>query len=141
MISTLTFQNGTQTGVRAVDGIKIPNPSSYKVTMTDVDDFAQRSQKGVLDRHRVRSNVYSIECSWDWLSDAELDKLLAAMQAEKFTLKFRNPLYKATTATQSDPGGYTTCTVYAESNKSAELVTTDDETRDYWKFSCSFVEY
>lgn len=137
MISTLTFQNGTKTGVLQ-DGVKIANPSSYKVTMADIDLNSQRATSGTLNRNRVRTNVFSIECTWDWLSDTELDKLLAAMQAAKFTLTFRNPLQRLTTETV---GGYTTIDVYAEGTKTAELITTEDEQEDYWKFSCTFIEF
>lgn len=140
MISTLTFGTGTnaiKTGITQ-NGVKIPNPSSYSVTLSDVDLNSQRASNGVLNRNRVRSNIYSVQCGWDWLSDDELDKLLGAIADAKFSLTFRDPLHKLTTQSGS---GYTTAYVYASGDKQCELVTTQNEQVDYWRFSVTFIEY
>lgn len=140
MISTLTFGTGNtaiKTGITQ-DGVKIPNPSSYSVTLSDVDLNSQRATNGVLNRNRVRANIYSVQCGWDWLSDEELDKLLGAIADAKFSLTFRDPLQKLT---QTSGSGYTTAQVYASGDKQCELITTQNEQVDYWKFSVTFIQY
>lgn len=146
MISTLTFDNGTQTGI-VQNGIKIPNPSSYSVTMNDIDLNSNRATNGDLTRTVKARNKYSIACSWDWLNDEQLDKLLAACKTTqlstiKFALKFRNPLHKLDpNASSGSQDGYTTANVYVEGSRTANLVATSDEGKDYWSLSLTFIEY
>lgn len=109
-------------------------PSSYSVLMADVDLDDKRSTSAYLNRNRIRQNVYSVICSWDRLSNAQLQLLLSAIQAEKFSLTFRDPL--------NSTNMYTTkSAMYADANKEAELIVCEDDTTDYWSFSITFVEY
>lgn len=145
MINTLTFENGTKTGEAGTDGIKIPNPSSYSVTMIDIDLNSNRATSGLLDRNVVRRNVYSIACSWDWLNDEQLDKLLAACvttsnDTPDFDLTFRNPLHKLDTGSLVTETGYTKKTVYVEGTRTANLIATADDGKDYWSVSLTFID-
>lgn len=133
-INTLTFQNGQKTG-KSSSAVYIPNPSSYDVQMSDMDLNSKRSYSGYLNRNRVRQNVYSVSCTWDWLNEKQLYALLSACQASSFTLTFRDPLNLI-----SSNGGYTTKTVYADANKNVKLVSTKDDTEDYWQISLKFIE-
>lgn len=146
MICTLTFDNGTKTGI-IQDGIKIPNPSSYSVTMNDIDLSSNRATNGDLNRTVKARNKYSVACSWDWLNDEQLDKLLAACKTTsitttKFNLTFRNPLHKLDpNASSGNENGYTTAAVYVEGSRTANLVATSDEGKDYWSLSLTFIQY
>lgn len=113
----------------------IPGCSGYSVQMSDMDLDDDRSSSGFLNRNRIRQNVYSVTCSWDRLSDVQLQMLLAACQAESFSLTFRNPL-SATTERY-----LTKSEMYADANKEATLIATEDDSHDWWSFSITFVEY
>lgn len=130
----LTFPDtNTRTGIKS-DAHYIPNPSTYSVLMADVDLDDKRSTSAILNRNRIRQNVYTVNCSWERLSNRQLYDLLNAVQAEKFSLIFRDPLNITT--------GYTTKSeMYADANKEATLVACEDDTEDYWSLSLSFIEY
>ena len=148
MICTLTFDNGTKTGITQ-DGVKIPNPSSYSVTMNDIDLNSNRATNGDLSRTVKARNKYSVACTWDWLNDEQLDKLLAACKTTttnpsdlSITLKFRNPLHKLDpNASSGNEDGYTTTRMYVEASRTASLVATSDEGKDYWSLSLTFIQY
>jgi hypothetical protein len=131
----LTFPDtGIRTGMKADGKNYIPNPSSYSVLMSDVDLDDKRSTSAILNRNRIRQNVYTVTCSWDRLTDYQLYRLLTACQAEKFSLKFRDPL--------NITDRYTTKSeMYADANKEVDLVSTEDDDEDFWSASLSFVEY
>lgn len=131
--SFLSFpDSGVETGVRGEN--YIPNPSTYSVQMSDVDLDDKRSTSAYLNRNRIRQNVYTINCSWARLDDVQLERLLSACQAAKFSLKFRDPLNIVDRYTTKNE-------MYADANKEATLVATDDDDKDYWSISISFIEY
>lgn len=123
---------GVKTGVPGSD--YIPNPSSYKVMMSDVDLDDKRSTTAKLNRNRVRQNVYSVTCGWDRLNETQMNRLLEACQEEMFSLKFRDPLNIKTRYTTKQE-------MYADANKEAELTSVEDDTRDYWSITLTFIEY
>ena len=127
--------SGVRTGMPSDGANYIPNPSGYSVQMSDMDLDDDRSSSGFLNRNRIRQNVYSVTCSWDRLSDVQLQRLLSACQAESFSLTFRNPL-SATTERY-----LTKSEMYADANKEATLIATEDDSHDWWSFSTTFVEY
>ena len=123
MALTIPFLTFPDTNIRTgmkVDGANyIPNCSSFSVSMSDIDLDSNRSSNGTLSRNRIRQNVYSIECGWDRLSNAQLSRLLSACQAEKFQLTFRDPLNTLSL--------YTTIYAYADANKQAQLIVCEDD--------------
>jgi hypothetical protein len=129
----LTFpDSGVQTGV--MDANYIPNPSTYSVSMEDIDLDDKRSTSAYLNRNRVRQNVYTVNCGWDRLSDIQINLLLTACQDEKFPLTFRDPLnIKERFTTKQE--------MYAQASKEATMVSCDDDEEDYWSISLSFIEY
>lgn len=124
--------SGVETGVRGAN--YIPNPSTYSVVMADVDLDDKRSTSAYLNRNRVRQNVYTVNCSWDRLDDVQVARLLGACQAAKFSLKFRDPLNTSSRYTTKNE-------MYADANKEATLVSTEDDDKDFWSISLSFIEY
>lgn len=130
----LTFPDtNTRTGIKS-DAHYIPNPSTYSVLMADVDLDDKRSTSAYLNRNRVRQNVYTVNCSWDRLSEQQLYDLLQACQADKFQLTFRDPLNITTKYTTKQE-------MYADANKEATLVACEDDDEDFWSISLSFTEY
>lgn len=130
----LTFPDtNTRTGIKS-DAHYIPNPSTYSVLMADVDLDDKRSTSAYLNRNRVRQNVYTVNCSWDRLSEQQLYDLLQACQADKFQLTFRDPLNVTTRFTTKQE-------MYADANKEATLIATEDDEQDFWSISLSFTEY
>jgi hypothetical protein len=129
----LTFPDtGIQTGVRGSN--YIPNPSTYSVLMADMDLDDKRSMSAYLNRNRVRQNIYTVNCSWDRLDETQLYRLLSACQAAKFQLTFRDPLnIESRYTTKSE--------MYCDANKEATLVSTEDDEKDFWSISLSFIEY
>lgn len=130
----LTFPDtGIRTGIKS-DAHYIPNPSTYSVLMADIDLDDKRSTGAVLNRNRIRQNVYTVNCSWERLRESQLYDLLQACQAAEFQLTFRDPLNITSRYTTKER-------MYADANKEATLVTCEDDTEDYWSISLSFVEY
>ena len=130
----LTFPDtNTRTGIKS-DAHYIPNPSTYSVLMADVDLDDKRSTSAYLNRNRVRQNVYTVNCSWDRLSEQQLYDLLQACQADKFQLTFRDPLNITTKYTTKQE-------MYADANNEATLVACEDDDEDFWSISLSFTEY
>ena len=123
---------GVETGVPGNN--YIPNPSSYRVGMSDEDLDDKRSLSGKLNRNRIRQNVYHVYCTWDLLNEIQLYRLLSACQADMFKLRFRDPLNMSDRFTTKNE-------MYADANKEAEYVFREDDTRDYWSISLVFVEY
>ena len=130
----LTFpDSNTRTGIKS-DAHYIPNPSTYSVLMADVDLDDKRSTSAYLNRNRVRQNVYTVNCSWERLTEQQLYDLLQACQADKFSLTFRDPLTVTTRFTTKQE-------MYADANKEATLIATEDDEQDFWSISLSFTEY
>lgn len=130
----LTFpDSNTRTGIKS-DAHYIPNPSTYSVLMADVDLDDKRSTSAYLNRNRVRQNVYTVNCSWERLTEQQLYDLLQACQADKFSLTFRDPLNVTTRFTTKQE-------MYSDANKEATLIATEDDEQDFWSISLSFTEY
>lgn len=118
----------------------IPNPSQYSVQESDIDLNSKRSTNGVLQRNVVRKKTYSISCSWDRLSEHQLDKLRYAWAKDKFSLKFRHNEISESAGTVTSRF-VTRPAMYVDANRVFELVSTESDTEDYWSVSITFVEY
>jgi hypothetical protein len=117
-----------------IDSSPLPNPTSYKVTLADLDSGnTRRTENGLLKRSRVRSNIYSIEVGWEGVTKAQLQSITDALSPEKFQVTFFDPTQSANT----------TISAYA-SDRSGELSSVIDEAKPeetYWNVSVSLVEY
>lgn len=141
MISLINFlDKGVFTGGDRTRDKYIPNPSQYSVQESDIDLNSKRSTTGYLTRNRVRTNAYTVTCSWDKLSESQLDLLRWACSPARFRLKFRhNQLDPETGAVTSR---FTTDdAMYTDANRTFELVFTEDDEHDYWSASLSFISY
>lgn len=140
-ISLLTF---TDTGVFTGGDISrkdyIPNPSQYSIGQNDIDLNSKRSTSGYLQRNMVRANALTVSCTWDRLSEHQLDLLMISWSGAKFSLKFRfNDIDPNTRKVTSR--FITSQSMYVEGSRTFELVSTESDTQDYWSVSITFIEY
>jgi hypothetical protein len=129
--TVMQFQNGLIVGR---DGGVIP-PSTYKVSTSDVDLDSKRSTAGYLTRNRIRggnTTAYTLEVSWDRISWEQLQTLIAAGDAESFTVKFLDPKSK---------GGYTTKTMYRQADMEYTMINISGLDDAFWSTTMSFVEF
>ena len=116
-----------------VGGVAFPNPSSYTVTLQDLDsDNTHRSETGILNRERIRAGVYKINATWT-VKYADLKKITQALSPDKFVVTFFDP----TTAS------YKSAQMYA-GDRSARLQAYTDESapeKSVWELTCALVEY
>lgn len=127
----LQFENGLVVG----NGGQVRPPSNYKVTTGDIDLDSKRSTSGYLNRNRVRggsNTVYTVNAKWDRLSWDELVLLIAAGEAQQFSLTFLDP--KAV-------NGLTTKQMYRDSNMTYELIKIYSDEEAYWTADMTFIEF
>lgn len=73
-----------------VNGTPIPDPSGWAYEIADLDVSGERDATGLLHRDRVATKVnYSLE--WRVLTWEELQVILSAVNADKFTLVAPDP--------------------------------------------------
>ena len=109
-----------------IDGVLMPAPVSYKVTLQDLDsDNTTRSETGFLTRDRVRPGVYKIELSWK-VSMQELGLIVNALSPPQITVVFLDPTQVA----------QTTALMYASDRQGGYA-----GSLDLWDLSVSLTEY
>lgn len=127
----MKFENGLEVGYNKA----VKAPSSYKVQTSDIDLDSKRSMSGYLTRNRTRGGktaAYTVTVSWDRLTWDELQSLIAAGEAPKFTLKLLDPKVK---------GGYTTKTMYRQADMEYEMINIYEDGEAYWTTTMSFIEF
>lgn len=73
-----------------INGTPIPDPSGWDYEIADLDLSGERDTTGLLHRDRVATKVnYSLE--WGVLTWEELQGILSAVNADKFTLEAPDP--------------------------------------------------
>lgn len=73
-----------------INGVVIPAPDTYKVTIADLDASANRSGNGTLYRDRVAVKR-TIEVSWLFLNSQDLSVLLTNMSSVFFPVTYLDP--------------------------------------------------
>ena len=73
-----------------INGVVIPAPDAYKVTIADLDASANRSGNGTLFRDRVAVKR-TIEVSWLFLNSQDLSVLLTNMSSIFFPVTYLDP--------------------------------------------------
>ncbi|MDT8715434.1 hypothetical protein IAI10_02025 [Clostridium sp. 19966] len=114
-----------------INGIDIPDPSSLKVGVNDIDgDNSQRNAAGDLTRDRVAVKR-KLECEWPALTNEDISTVLTAVKDVFFQCKFPDP----------EEGQIITKTCYV-SDRSAAVYWKDPKTGQYlWKgLSFSIIE-
>lgn len=67
-----------------VDGVILPNPSTYDTTYADLDSSnSYTSETGVLNRDMIRGNHRTIAVEWSHLKLSELQTILRSVSDDK----------------------------------------------------------
>lgn len=72
-----------------IDGVVLPAPTDYSGSFSDLDSQQSgRSETGVMNRERVRSDIAKIKLGFKFLTQAEFELVTKAISPAKFTVKF-----------------------------------------------------
>jgi len=74
-----------------VNGVVVATPSSFKVTISDLDGESNRNAKGELIRDRVAVKR-RLECEWPPLKMNEVSTLLKSVKDVYFTVEYPDPM-------------------------------------------------
>jgi len=74
-----------------VNGVVVATPSSFKVTISDLDGESNRNAKGELIRDRVAIKR-RLECEWPPLKMNEISTLLKSVKDVYFTVEYPDPM-------------------------------------------------
>lgn len=80
----------------SINGIAIPSPDTYEVTIADLDASANRSGNGTLFRDRIAVKR-SINLGWTSLTAIELSQILQAVSEVFFEVAYLDPQLNAPT--------------------------------------------
>lgn len=93
-----------------VNGINIATPSSFKVSVMDIDASAERNAQGDLQRDRVATKR-KLEMSYKTIKSSNLSTLLKAIKDETFTVTYPDPV-EGTSLTKTFYVGDRVCPMY-----------------------------
>ena len=113
-----------------IDGIELPSPSKYKPPNMDLDsEDSKRTELGVLQRDRIRAEVFKLELEWKGITSSQLATIKAAIRPASFEATFVTEI------------GYITKTMMA-GDRNIEMVKFDEDyNKIRWDLSCNFVEF
>ena len=75
----------------SIDGVMLPNPTKYKVSMSDLDSAdTTRNEAGVLIRNRVRQGVTKIELTFI-IRGRDTAQLLSLIEPAKVRVEYIDP--------------------------------------------------
>ena len=112
-----------------INGVMIPAPDTYEVTISDLDASANRSGNGTLFRDRIAVKR-TINISWMFLSALELSSVLQAVSPVFFTVTYPDPQMNTTNAG----------TFYVSDRTQAIAIKQSDGTYKWGNVSFSLVE-
>ncbi|GHV97900.1 hypothetical protein lacNasYZ03_11760 [Lactobacillus nasalidis] len=105
-----------------ISGTAVKTPSSFQVTIQDIDAKATRDAKGKLHRDRVATKR-KISAQWPPLTLKECSTLLNAVKDEFFTVKYLDPV----------DGAMATRTFYVGDRTTPALTFIDNLGGYFWK--------
>ena len=112
-----------------INGVLVPAPDTYKVTIADLDASANRSGNGTLYRDRVAVKR-TIELSWLFMDAQELSVLLNGVSTVFFPVTYLDP------ATNGQRAG----TFYVSDRPAGVAVRNSDGSYTWRDISMSLVE-
>lgn len=116
-----------------IEGVDMPNPTSYQVGVKDLDsESSVRSESGLLHRDRIRAGVRTIEVGWT-VKTEDISKILKASAKESVTVKFFDP----------EDNAIRTSEMYAGDRVPVLKVLTDNSgaTSAWWDLSFTLTEF
>lgn len=114
----------------AINGVAIPDPSSYGYASQSLDVSAERDTTGLLHRKMVETK-FNVSLSWNAMDYPTATSILQAVAGESFTLTFPCPEIP-----YSQGGGLYTGKYYCGDRK-VEILKAQD-TMDLWIVTMSF---
>lgn len=114
----------------AINGVAIPDPSSFGYASQSLDVSAERDTTGLLHRKMVETK-YNVSLSWNALDYPTATSMLQAVRAESFTFTFPCP-----ELAENDNGGLYTGKYYCGDRKGDIIKAIG--TKDKWIMSLSF---
>lgn len=118
-----------------IGGVQMPNPSTYKVTRSDLDsENTKRTEVGLLQRDRVRAGIYKIELGWEALTPDELKLIVDAIVPEEVNISFFDP----TTFTINKSAQMYAGTITSELVRKMKETAPDES---YWSLAFNLTEY
>ena len=112
-----------------INGTQTPPPDTYKVTIADLDAFANRSGNGTLFRDRVAVKR-TIEASWYILDAQSLSILLGSMTSTFFPVTYLDP----------QTNSFRTSTFYVSDRPAGLAIKQSDGTYTWKDVSLSLIE-
>jgi hypothetical protein len=115
-----------------INGIDMPSPTKYGVTLQDIDSAnTARTETGLLIRDRIRGGVYKLNVTW-LVKHAQLKTITDAISSDKFQVTFFDP-----TANSNK-----TCDMYC-GDRTGELqyYKADNPSNSLWEITTSLIEY
>lgn len=84
-----------------INNIDVPSNSKLEVSMSDLDnkDGTGRTESGYAFRDRLRIGVRHLSVEYTMLTDAEIQKVLNAIDAEFFPVEYKDPQHGKITKT------------------------------------------
>lgn len=115
----------------AINGVAIPDPSSFGYASQSVDTSAERDTKAYLHRKMVDTK-YNISIGWNALDYPTAQAILAAVRTESFTLTFPCPEVPI----DVNNGLYTG--KYYSGDRKGDIIKAQDADKSLWIMSLSF---
>ena len=78
-----------------INGVAIATPSSFEVSIYDIDGETNRNAKGELIRDRIATKR-KLKCEWPPLTMAQISAILQATSDVFFTVEYPDPMDGAT---------------------------------------------
>ncbi|HZJ98856.1 MAG TPA: DUF6711 family protein [Tissierellaceae bacterium] len=70
-----------------INGVKMPDPSVYKISRQDLDsENSGRNERGVIIRDRLRQGILKAEYEYWAIDNEKVNKLLNAIKPEKVSV-------------------------------------------------------
>lgn len=82
-----------------IDGVPLLSPTSYSVSMEDLELNSARTADGILHRDYARKGMRKVSLSYEVLTQQEMEELLPLVQKDSFQLTYQDPQYGVHTIT------------------------------------------
>lgn len=112
-----------------INGIKLPDPSSYRVPEFDLDSGdTTRNERGYMQRDRIRQGVGKVELQWKAITSKDAKLILNAIKPSGVSVRYLTPF------------GYTTRRMYV-GDRQVEMVRGFIKNDIRWDISYNLIEY
>lgn len=110
-----------------VNGVEMPTPSGMTPMVYDITE-AERDSTGTMHIDLIATK-YKLECTWSYLTQEDMSKILSAIKSITFSITFIDP----------ESGSEKTVSVY-KGDRSIPILRVIDGENTYKDFKVNFVE-